>query len=57
MFRFNLTERALDTYVEILAHRSLPDLNKAYRQVLRSPDRRFMPTPGELLEACGYLRD
>ena len=49
--RFTLTDRALDAYVLTVAHRTDEDLNRAYRAILRA--NRFMPSPSELLDACG----
>lgn len=55
VFRVNLTAGAMSAYVLTVGHRSSEDLNKAYRQILR--DARFMPTPGDLLDACGILKE
>ena len=51
VFRLNLTPAALNAYVITVGHRSEEDLNKAYRGVLRN--KKFMPTPSELLDECG----
>ena len=54
VFRYPLTDRAERAYVHTVGHRTDKDLNDAYRTVLR--DFKRMPTPSELLEACGILR-
>ena len=54
VFRFNMTERAMAAYTLTVGHRTDRDLNKAYRQVLRTA--KFMPTPERLLEECGELK-
>ena len=51
VFKFNMSDRALNAYLATVGHRTDADLNKAYHLILR--DSRFMPTPSELLESCG----
>jgi hypothetical protein len=53
--RFVLTDKSLGAYVLTVGHRSLEDLNRAYREILRDED--FMPSPARLLVACGVLRE
>lgn len=55
VFKFNMTERAISAYSLTVAHRTDADLNTAYRKILR--DSRFMPTPAELADACGIMRE
>jgi hypothetical protein len=54
VYRFNLTNPAQDAYVLTVGHRTDKDLNNAYRAILRN--NKFMPTPAELLEACGIMK-
>ena len=54
VYKFNMTERALEAYMVTVGHRTDEDLNKAYKEILRQA--RYMPTPAELLEQCGPLK-
>jgi hypothetical protein len=54
VYKFGVVDNeVMDAYLRTVGHRSLVDLNKAYDAILREKERRFMPTPGELLAACG----
>ena len=53
VFQYPLTDKALAAYIFTVGHRSEHDLNNAYREVLRYSTK--MPTPSELLDACGIL--
>lgn len=55
VFQYPLSDRALNAYVFTVGHRSEEDLNKALREILRNWPK--MPTPSELLDACGILRE
>ena len=55
VYRFNLTDRALKGYIYTVGHRSDEDLLKSMKNLLRY--NKFMPTPAELLEGCGPIRE
>jgi hypothetical protein len=54
VFGFRMTDRAMHAYALALGYRTDEDLNAAYVKLLR--DSRFMPKPGEILDACPVLR-
>lgn len=56
IYRFQLDDDVLEAYFIGCGHRSLEDLNEAYKAILRNEDIRFMPTPGQLRAACGLTR-
>lgn len=46
----------LAAYFDGCGHRSLEDLNVAYKTIVRDDNQKFMPTPGQLRAACGYIK-
>lgn len=50
-----MDESLLTAYEEVLGHRTLEDLATAKTTILKDADRKRMPTPGEMLKACGTL--
>lgn len=56
VYRFTLTERAMNAYVLALGHRTDEDLNAAYSEILRTRKMSLMPTPAEIREACPVMR-
>lgn len=54
-FAFDADEQMLSDYEEVLGHRTLEDLDKGRRSILRNGDLKRMPTPGQLADACGFM--
>jgi hypothetical protein len=53
VFRFHMTERAMNAYVLAIGYRTDADLNFAYKKLLRTAIH--MPKPSDILDACPVM--